>query len=175
MTAYVVSGMGRPRMSATNRERPPQERPRLAPIHARCASRYDPRPARLHRLFPWPPPAAHPKMSSTKPGTIEKLSDEGLALAGLALDAAGDSRAKDAAATYSKRKPKPAGAMLHWAGNYDGLLDYWDDTSPETTAFALKLLVRQDRSSGLLPKAAVVGSASIATATTGTQPSRLLW
>ncbi len=30
----------------------------------------------------------------------------------------------------------------------------WDDTSPETTAFALKLLIRQDRGSGLMPKAA---------------------
>ena len=44
--------------------------------------------------------------------------------------------------------------MRHWEGNYDGLMDFWDDTSPETTAFALKLLIRQDRSSGLMPKAA---------------------
>ena len=43
----------------------------------------------------------------------------------------------------------------HWEGNYDGLLEYWDDTSAETTAFALKLLMKQDRASGLLPKAAV--------------------
>jgi uncharacterized protein YfaS (alpha-2-macroglobulin family) len=84
----------------------------------------------------------------------DKLSDEGLALAGLALDAAGDSRAKDAAQLLEK-KAKATDSDAYWSGNYDGLLDYWDDTSPETTAFALKLLVRQDRSSGLLPKAAV--------------------
>jgi hypothetical protein len=35
------------------------------------------------------------------------------------------------------------------------LLDFWDDTSPETTAFALKLLV----SSGPLQRAAAQGGA----------------
>ena len=70
----------------------------------------------------------------------DKLSDEGLALVGLALDAAGDSRAQDAAMLLEK-KAKTTDADAYWSGNYDGLLDYWDDTSPETTAFALKLLV----------------------------------
>jgi hypothetical protein len=82
------------------------------------------------------------------------LSDEGLALTGLALDATGDSRAKNAAQLLEK-KANAAGSDAYWPGKYDGLLDYWDDTSPETTAFVLKLLVRQDRSSGLLPKAAI--------------------
>jgi hypothetical protein len=83
-----------------------------------------------------------------------KLSDEGLALVGLALDSSGDSRAKEAA-TLLEKKAKTTDADAYWAGNYDGLLEYWDDTSAETTAFALKLLVRQDRASGLLPKTAV--------------------
>lgn len=83
----------------------------------------------------------------------EKLSDEGLALVGLALDAAGDAHAHDAALLLEK-KAKVTDVDAHWAGNYDGLLEYWDDTSPETTALALKLLIRQDRSSGLLSKAA---------------------
>jgi hypothetical protein len=83
----------------------------------------------------------------------DKLSDEGLALAGLALDAAGDSRARDAA-TLLEKKAKVNDLDAYWSGNYDGLMEYWDDTSSETTAFALKLLARQDRSSGYLPKAA---------------------
>ena len=83
-----------------------------------------------------------------------KLSDEGLALTGLALDAAGDTRAIEAALLLEK-KAKTTDTDAYWTGNYDGLLDYWDDTSKETTAFALKLLVRRDRNSGLLPKAAV--------------------
>jgi hypothetical protein len=83
-----------------------------------------------------------------------KLSDEGLALVGLALDAAGDGRAKDAA-TLLEKKARVTDIDAHWEGSYDGLLEYWDDTSAETTAFALKLLIRQDRASGLLSKAAV--------------------
>ena len=83
-----------------------------------------------------------------------KLSDEGLALVGLALDAAGDGRAHEAA-TLLEKKAKVSDTDAHWEGSYDGLLEYWDDTSAETTAFALKLLMRQDRASGLLPKAAV--------------------
>ena len=53
-------------------------------------------------------------------------------------------RAKDAA-TLLEKKAKVTDIDAHWEGNYDGLLDYWDDTSAETTAFALKLLIRQDR------------------------------
>src|SRR5580692_5010093 len=82
-----------------------------------------------------------------------KVSDEGLALVGLALDASGDARAKEAANLVGK-KAKVTDSDAYWSGNYDELLDFWGDTSPETTAFALKLLARQDRSSGLLPKAA---------------------
>jgi alpha-2-macroglobulin len=83
----------------------------------------------------------------------DKLSDEGLALAGLALAMAGDGRAKQAADLLEK-KAHATDVDAYWEGNYDGLLDFWDDTSPETTAFALKLLIEEDRSSGLLPKAA---------------------
>ena len=83
-----------------------------------------------------------------------KVSDEGLALIGLALDASGDGRAKEAAALVEK-KAKVTDSEAHWSGNYDEMLDFWGDTAPETTAFALKLLARQDRTSGLLPKAAL--------------------
>ena len=83
----------------------------------------------------------------------DKLSDEGLALTGLALAAAGDGRAKQAADLLEK-KAHATDVDAYWVGTYDGLLDFWDDTSPETTAFALKLLLVEDRSSGLMPKAA---------------------
>jgi uncharacterized protein YfaS (alpha-2-macroglobulin family) len=83
----------------------------------------------------------------------DKLSDEGLALLGLALDASTDGRAKDVIQLLEK-KARTTDSDAYWTGTYDGLLEYWSDTSDETTAFALKLLARQDRSSGLLPKAA---------------------
>ena len=83
----------------------------------------------------------------------DKLSDEGLAFTGLALAAVGDSRAHDAAVLLEK-KAKVTDFGAYWSGTYDGLLEYWDDTSAETTAFALKLMVLEDRGSGLMPKAA---------------------
>ncbi len=87
-------------------------------------------------------------------GDRDKVSDEGLALIGLALDAVKDARAKEIAQLLEK-KAKVTDHDAHWEGTYDGMLEYWYDTSDETTAYALKLLVREDKSSGLLPKAAV--------------------
>jgi uncharacterized protein YfaS (alpha-2-macroglobulin family) len=84
----------------------------------------------------------------------DKLTDEGLALLGLAFDAVGDNRAGEAAMLLEK-KAKVSDVDAHWESNYDELLDYWGDTSAETTAFALKLLIAHDRSSTLLPKAAM--------------------
>ena len=57
----------------------------------------------------------------------DKLSDEGLALVGLALDAARDGRAHEAAQSLEK-KAKVSDIDAHWEGSYDGLLEYWDDT-----------------------------------------------
>jgi uncharacterized protein YfaS (alpha-2-macroglobulin family) len=82
-----------------------------------------------------------------------KLSDEGLALLGLAFDAAKDGRAKEAA-DLLETKAKVSDTDAHWQSTYDGLLEYWYDTSSETTAFALKLLAHQKPQSGLLSKSA---------------------
>ena len=87
-------------------------------------------------------------------GFRNKLTDEGLALVGLALAAGGDARGHEAAVELEK-KAKATDVDAYWPGNYSGLMDYWDDTSPETTAFALKLLIEEDRKSGLIPKAAI--------------------
>ncbi len=65
-----------------------------------------------------------------------------------------ETRRAHEAALLLEKKAKVSDIDAHWEGSYDGLLEYWDDTSPETTAFALKLLITQDRASGLLPKAA---------------------
>ena len=70
-----------------------------------------------------------------------------------ALSVSPHTRAHEAALLLEK-KAHVSDVDAHWEGSYDGMLEYWDDTSPETTAFALKLLIREDRSSGLLPKAA---------------------
>ena len=84
-----------------------------------------------------------PKDALDKAWTVATNSaTKGLALTGLALAAASDGRAKQAADLLEK-KAHVTDVDAYWEGTYDGMLDFWDDTSPETTAFALKLLIRR--------------------------------
>ena len=62
--------------------------------------------------------------------------------------------ARKSVAQLLEKKAKVTDHDAHWEGTYDGMLEYWYDTSAETTAYALRLLVKEDRASGLLPKAA---------------------
>jgi uncharacterized protein YfaS (alpha-2-macroglobulin family) len=162
MTAYVVSGLGQAKDagykidSATDMGRPMHLEKARSWLQAALAAHPNMiADLRAYTVYSLATTGGAPKDALDKAwDSRDKLSDEGLALVGLALDAAGDSRAKEAA-TLLEKKAKVTDADAYWAGNYDGLMEYWGDTSPETTAFALKLLVRQNRASGLLPKAAV--------------------
>ena len=161
MTAYVVSGLGQAQAagytidSATAMGRPAHLEKGRNWLIAMLAAHPDMIPdLRAYTVYALATTGGAPKDALDKTwDSRDNLSDEGLALAGLALDAAGDSRAHQAAELLEK-KAKATDFDAHWEGNYDGMMDFWDDTSPETTAFALKLLIRQDRASGLLPKAA---------------------
>jgi uncharacterized protein YfaS (alpha-2-macroglobulin family) len=162
MTAYVVSGLGQARDAgykidaATSMGRPAHLKKGRDWLVSTLAAHPDMIPdLRAYTVYALATTGGAPKDELDKAwGSRSKLSDEGLALLGLALDASGDSRAKEAAMLLEK-KAKSTDADAYWTGTYDGLLEYWDDTSAETTAFALKLLVRQDRGSNLLPRAAV--------------------
>jgi uncharacterized protein YfaS (alpha-2-macroglobulin family) len=155
MTAYVVSGLGQAKDAGYKIDDGRLNKGR-AWLQSTLAAHPDMIPdLRAYVVYALATTGGAPKDALDKAwDNRNKVSDEGLALTGLALDAAGDSRAKDAAQLLEK-KARTTDSDAYWSGNYDGLLDYWDDTSPETTAFALKLLIRQDRASGLLPKAAV--------------------
>jgi uncharacterized protein YfaS (alpha-2-macroglobulin family) len=154
MTAYVVSGLGQAQDAGykVDGERANKARNWLM---SQLAAHPDMIPdLRAYAVYALATTGAAPKDAVEKTWSDrDKLSDEGLALTGLALAAAHDSRAKQVVQLLEK-KAKVTDFDAHWEGNYDGLLDFWDDTSPETTAFALKLLIAEDRSSGLLPKAA---------------------
>jgi hypothetical protein len=154
MTAYVVSGLGQAKDAGHIPHNMDMDRGREW-LQAALAAHPDMVPdLRAYVDYALATTGGAPREELDKAwSSRDKLSDEGLALVGLALDAAGDSRAKDAALLLEK-KAKTNDTDAWWTGTYDGLLEYWDDTSNETTAFALKLLVRQDRASGLLPKAA---------------------
>jgi hypothetical protein len=155
MTAYVVSGLGQAQGAGYK-----VDESRLNRGRSWLGAVLDAHPEmipdlRAYVVFALATTGGAPKDALDKAwANREKLSDEGLALAGLALDASGDSRARQAAELLEK-KAKTTGTDAYWAGTYDSLLEYWDDTSAETTALALKLLIRQTPASGLVPKAAV--------------------
>jgi hypothetical protein len=161
MTAYVVSGLGQAKAAGYSIQDYRMNNGR-AWLQAQLAAHPDMIPdLRAYTVYALAttggvPEAVRSQLQDALDKTWDsrdKLSDEGLALAGLALDAAGDSRAKQAVQLLEK-KAHVTDSDAYWQGSYDGMLDYWDDTSPETTAFALKLFVLEDRGSGLMPKAA---------------------
>jgi len=154
MTAYVVSGLGQAKDAGWKIDESRLIKGRNWLASALAAHPNIVPDLRAYVVYALATTGGAPKEAMDKAWeSRDKLSDEGLALVGLALDAAGDGRAKDAA-TLLEKKAKVTDVDAYWTGNYDGLLEYWDDTSAETTALALKLLVRQERSSGYLPKAA---------------------
>jgi hypothetical protein len=154
MTAYVVSGLGQAKQAGYTIDDDRLNRARNW-LQTTLAAHPDMIPdLRAYTVYALATTGGAPKDALDKAwNSQDKLSDEGLALTGLALDAAGDARAHQAAELLEK-KAHATDVDAYWEGNYDGMMDFWDDTSPETTAFALKLLIRQDRSSSLMPKAA---------------------
>jgi hypothetical protein len=155
MTAYVVSGMGQARGAGYKVDEERLNRGR-AWLQKTLAAHPDMvADLRAYAVFALATTGSAPSAYLDEAWQSRtKLSDEGIALTGLALDAAGDARAKQAAQML-EGKAKTTDDDAFWSGTYDGLLEYWDDTSPETTALALKLLLRQSPASGLVPKAAV--------------------
>jgi len=154
MTAYVVSGLGQAKSAGYKVDDDSMNKGRNWLIAALAAHPDMISDLRAYVDYALATTGGAPKDALDKAwDSRASLSDEGLALVGLALDAAADNRAKEAADLLVK-KAKVTDIDAYWSGTYDGLLDYWDDTSSETTAFALKLLERQAKDSPLLPKSA---------------------
>jgi uncharacterized protein YfaS (alpha-2-macroglobulin family) len=80
------------------------------------------------------------------------LTSYGKALLGLAMAQIGDSRANDLAKQLTA-DAKQDDTQAWWPTDTNYLMDYYGDTTPQATAFALKLLDRVDPQSPLLPKA----------------------
>ncbi len=87
-------------------------------------------------------------------GLRGSMSSYGLAVLGLALDQAHDSRAAEIAALVEGRAQQNQ-QEAWWPAERDPMLDFTADTTPEATAFATRLLARQHRGAALLPKAAL--------------------
>ena len=82
------------------------------------------------------------------------LTAYGKALLGLAMAQINDPRAKDLAKQLTA-DAKQDDAQTWWPTDTNNLMDYYGDTTPQATAFALKFLDRVDPQSPLLPKAAL--------------------
>jgi len=82
------------------------------------------------------------------------LTAHGQAVLGLAMLQVNDSRAKDLT-TQLEGEAKQDDSQAWWPSDQNYLLDFYGDTTPESTAYALKLINRTDANSPLLPKAAV--------------------
>jgi len=83
-----------------------------------------------------------------------KLSPYGLALLGLALELNKDARAADLAAALEAAAQQDQ-EQAWWPATRDQLLDFTEDATPESTAYAVKFLSHQRPASALLPKAAL--------------------
>ena len=82
------------------------------------------------------------------------LSPYGLALLGLALEQAKDSRAGEVAAAL-EQAAKQDDQQAWWPAARDQMLDFSEDVTPEATAYVVKFLSHQRPASPLLPKAAL--------------------
>ena len=82
------------------------------------------------------------------------LTSYGQALLGLAMPQAGDARATIWRSSSKARRSKTT-SQAWWPSDNNYLMDYYGDTTPEATAYALKLINRADPQSPLLAKAAV--------------------
>jgi uncharacterized protein YfaS (alpha-2-macroglobulin family) len=82
------------------------------------------------------------------------LTSYGQAVLGLAMVQANDNRAKELT-NQLESSAKQDDSQAWWPGDQNYLMDFWGDTTPESTAYALKLLNRTDESSPLIAKAAV--------------------
>ena len=155
MTAYVVSGLGQ--ASAAGYEVKPEVLPKA---QAWLQQQLQNHPSMIADL------RAYLVLALAQNGVRDKssldylwqrkdkLSSHGIALAGLAMRLNDDPRADDAAATL-EQQAKSEGMEAYWPSQFDGLLDIYTDDSPETTAYAVKLLSQTRPQSPVLPKAAM--------------------
>jgi uncharacterized protein YfaS (alpha-2-macroglobulin family) len=155
MTAYVVSGLAQARDAGVN-----VDTMRLDKASKWLAQQFDSSPRvvadlRAYVLY------ALSQSGNVNPARIDSvwnqrggLSPYGLALLGLVLDRANDNRVQEVVmlmAGYAKTDDREA----YWPMMRDPLMGFEYDTSSESTAFAVKLLVKRQPESPLLPKAAL--------------------
>ena len=82
------------------------------------------------------------------------LTPYGQALLGIAMRQAGDARDGDLVKQL-ETSVKQNDTQAWWPTDFNYLMDYYGDTTPQATAYAMKLLTAADPNTPLLPKAAL--------------------
>ena len=98
--------------------------------------------------------------SASKPEYVQKaweardsMSTQGLSMLGLALQATGDTRAKEIAGKV-EAMATVSDLEAHWTATYDYFMEFESESGAEATAHAVRLLSLTKPESPLLPKAA---------------------
>ncbi|MDQ6700951.1 MAG: alpha-2-macroglobulin, partial [Acidobacteriota bacterium] len=155
MTAYVVAGLSQAKAAGQDIE---NERIERASKWLRAA--YDKEPRMLADLKSYAVYAlafagkSDAKIIDDVWQRKDKMSPYGLALLGLALEMVKDRRAGEVAGQLESAA-KSSDSEAWWPAERDDLMDIYSDATPESTAYALKLLVHLRPQSALLEKAAV--------------------
>ncbi len=155
MTAYVVSGLSQAKAAGVEVN---GESVRRGWNWLRAA--YDKNPTMVADLKAYVGLCAWRRPGRSTPSLLEdawsvrdRMSANGIAFLGLTFEAVKNT---DRTATLVQQLEKTAaadGAQAWWPTDRDYLMDYWYDTSSETTAVAVKLLSHVKPDSPLLPKA----------------------
>ena len=155
MTAYVIAGLAQAKVAGVN-----VDQPRLARGVSWLRGEYD----RQQKAYP--DLLAYLAYSLALNGNRDaavtdplwekraEMSAYGRAALGLALDAAHDARAGQMAGEL-EAQAKADEQEAYWPAARNFLLDFDGDSAAESTAYAMKLLVRYRPQSPLLPKAAL--------------------
>ncbi|MDE3168323.1 MAG: alpha-2-macroglobulin, partial [Acidobacteriota bacterium] len=150
MTAYVVAGLAQAKAAGVQVD---PDRADRGAGWVRKVLREDPRlDADLRAYMAWA--VADRETMASLYEDRARLSPYGLALLGLALQNAGDARASGIADALQAAAQQDAD-QAWWPAARDPMLDFAADVTPETTAYAMKFLTRQNPQSPLLPKAAL--------------------
>ena len=156
MTAYVVAGLAQARAAGVKIE---EERLRNGANWLREAKSLDKAAQADLRAY-----AAYAVALAGSPnnGLADELysqratlSPYASALTGLAFDASKDARRASELAAALEKSAQSSDLEVWWESSKDNLMDIEVDSSPEATAYAMKLLARLKPDSTLLPKAAL--------------------
>jgi hypothetical protein len=153
MTSYVLAGLAQAKAAGQSVDSDPVERAAAWLQGQRLTSS----PPDLQAYAAWALALAGAKDPPRLDALFDRradLSPYGLALLGLAMAQSGDARGETVARQLEARA-ETSGTEAWWKVDHDRMLDIFSDSTPEATAFAMKLLSRYNPNSAILPKAAL--------------------